>query len=159
MLSDAEFNAAYEKYSRNTYFGILRVVNNDAVAEEILQETFLRFLEKADPARPADFRTFLIHISHNLAVDYIKKNARVKNVEDFTSEADTRDFTSEAEARLLRDGIQTRLAEVDERYLRIFLMRVDHGLTYDEISDALAIPKRTLMRYVENLKKVVRDFL
>ena len=82
MLSDAEFNAAYEKYSRNTYFGILRVVNNDAVAEEILQETFLRFLEKADPARPADFRTFLIHISHNLAVDYIKKPFNVDEFRD-----------------------------------------------------------------------------
>lgn len=159
MLSDAEFNEAYEKYSRNTYFGILRVVNNDAVAEEILQETFLRFLEKADPARPGDFRTFLIHISHNLAVDYIKKNARLKNVEDFPAEADHRDFTGEAETRLLRDEIQQKLLAADERYLNIFLLRVDYEMTYDEIAATLGIPKRTTMRYVENIKKIVQGVL
>ena len=69
--------------------------NNGLHAEKILQETFLRFLEKADPGRPGDFRTFLIHISHNLAVDYIKKHARLKNVEDFPAEADRRDFAGE----------------------------------------------------------------
>lgn len=159
MLSDADFNRAYEKYSRGVYLQIVRILNNEAVAEEILQETFLRFLEKADAARPGEFRTFLIHISHNLAVDYIKKNARLKNVEDFTTEADTRDFAREAETRLLREGIQTRLAEIDERYLRIFMLRVDYEMTYDEISETLRIPKRTVMRYVENLKKVIRDFL
>lgn len=159
MLSDSEFNAAYEKYSRPTYLHIFRILNNEAVAEEILQETFLRFLEKADPARPGDFRTFLMHISHNLAVDYIKKNARLKNVEDFPAEADRRDFTGEAEARVLRHEIQEKLVTADDRYLSIFLLRVDYEMTYDEIAETLGIPKRTTMRYVENIKKIVQGVL
>ncbi len=159
VLSDTQFNEAYQKYSRSTYVRVYRIVNNEAVAEEILQETFLRFLEKADSGRPGDFRTFLIHISHNLAVDYIKKNARVKNVEDFPAEADRRDFAGEAEARVMREDILARLAAVDERYLSIFLLRVDYEMTYDEISTTLGIPKRTMMRHVENLKKLIQDFL
>lgn len=159
MLTDREFNAAYDKYSRSTYLHIYRILQNEAVSEEILQETFLRFLEKADPARPADFRTFLIHISHNLAVDYIKKNARLKNVEDFPAEADRRDFAREAEARVLRDEIQQKLVAADERYLNIFLLRVDYEMTYDEIATTLGIPKRTTMRYVENIRKIVQGVL
>lgn len=159
MLTDAEFNDAYEKFSRVIYFSVRRIVNNDAAAEEILQDTFLRFLEKAESGRSSEHKSFLYSISHNLAVDYIRRNGRLKLTENIVHTADQRDFTSESDARLLRDTIIRGLAKTDEKYLRIFLLRVDYEMTYDEISETLKIPKRTLVRYVENLKKLLKEYL
>lgn len=159
MLTDAEFNEAYEKYSRAIYFSVRRIVNNDAAAEEILQDTFLRFLEKAEPGRSSEHKSFLYNISHNLAVDYIRRNSRIKLTENILLTPDRRNFSEESDARILRDTIIRGLAKTDEKYLRIFLLRVDYEMTYDEISETLKIPKRTLVRYVENLKKLLREFL
>lgn len=159
MVSEAVFNQVYERHSRSVYFNVLRIVNNEAVAEEILQDTFLRFLEKADPARSSEYHTFLIRISHNLAVDHVKRAARVNNIEDFGTLADSRDHTGESEARQLRDTIVSRLAQADLRYVKIFLLRVDYEMKYEEISHLLKIPKRSMRRHVENLKKIIKDVL
>jgi len=159
VLTDSQFNEAYAKHARSVYFAIRRIVNNEAVAEEIMQEAFLRFLQKADSRRTDEHKSFLIHISHNLAIDHLKKTSRVRNTDSMQFEADKRDYAEESEGRILRDNIIADLSKLNSRYLRIFLLRVDYQMTYEEISDLMKIPKRTLMRYVDHLKTRLQDFV
>ncbi|MBL8032580.1 MAG: RNA polymerase sigma factor [Leptospiraceae bacterium] len=159
VLSEEEFNQAYEQHSRSVFYAVMRIVNNDAVAEEILQETFLRFLQKADSGRHEEFKTFLIRISHNLAVDYVKKQVRQRNIEHSENEADRRNYESESDARVLRDTVIGRLSAMHPRYVKIFVLRVDYQMTYEEIAKTLGIPKRSMMRYIEHIKQTMQDFL
>lgn len=137
----------------------MRIVNNPAIAEDLLQETFLRFLQKAESARPEAHRAFLFQISHNLAVDNLKKYARVNNYDTLHDRPDQRDHVAETDYRILRENAITKMLASNPVYVEIFLLRLDFGMTYDEIGIALKIPKRTLMRYVDNLKKILREVL
>jgi len=159
VLSEEEFNHAYEQHSKSVYYAVMRIVNNTAVAEEILQETFIKFLQKADSGRSEGFKTFLIRISHNLAIDYIKKHVRLQNTGYSENEIDYRNYESESDARMLRDTIIERLSSMHPRYVKIFTLRVDFRMGYEEIGEILKIPKRSLMRYVEHIKQKMQDFL
>lgn len=158
-MTDAEFDEAYRQYAPAIYRSIYRVVNNAAIAEDLLQDSFLRFLEKADSERPNMHRAFLFRIGHNLAVDYLKKHGRVLNYESFHDHIDERDNFQESDYKLWREQIVQRIRQENPRLLQIFLLRVDFDLTYDQISAELKIPKRTLMRQAEGLKKLLRQLI
>lgn len=137
----------------------MRIVNNSAIAEDLLQETFMRFLQKAEPGRPESHRAFLFQISHNLAVDNLKKYGRVNNYDTLQDRPDGRDHVAETDFRIMRENVIAKMMRNNPTYVEIFLLRLDYGMTYDEIGTALKIPKRTLMRHVDNLKKILREVL
>lgn len=158
-MTDAEFDEAYGLYAPAVYRSIYRLVNNAAIAEDLLQDTFIRFLEKADSQRPEMHRAFLFRIGHNLAVDYLKKHSRVLNYENFHDHIDQRDNFQESDYKIWREQIVQQIRLENPRLLEIFLLRVDFGLTYDQISVELKIPKRTLMRQADGLKKLLRQWI
>lgn len=158
-MTDAEFDEAYASYAPAIYRSIYRVVNNGAIAEDLLQDTFVRFLEKADANKPETHRAFLFRIGHNLAVDYLKKHGRVLNFENFHEEADRRDGFRDTDFKVWREQIIRKIQQENPHYLRIFLLRVDFDLTYDQISSELKIPKRTLMRQVDGLKRLLQELI
>lgn len=158
-MTDAEFDLAYAQFAQAVYRSIYRVVNNRAIAEDLLQDTFIRFLEKADTQRPEMHRAFLFRIGHNLAVDYLKKHGRVLNYENFHDHVDKRDSFQESDFKLWREHIVRKIEQENPHLLKIFLLRIDFDLTYDQISTELKIPKRTLMRLTETLKKLLRELI
>ena len=159
MMSEEQFNTAYRQYAALVHHSIMRVVNNRAIADDLMQETFLRFLQKADPARPSAHKSFLFQISHNLAVDYLKKFSRVSNFDEIPERPDRRDQISDAEFGMLRREMVSKMLTQDPAYLKIFVLRVDYGMTYDEIASTLSIPKRSLMRYKDQLRNILAEFL
>ena len=158
-MTDGEFEEAYAQFAPALYRSIQRIVNNAAISEDIMQETFIRFLQKADTDTPQKYRAFLFQIGHNLAVDYLKKHRRVLNYENLDSKIDERDSFQEADYRLWREIIVQKMQKSNPKYLQIFLLRVDFQLTYEEISEQLKIPIRTLMRLTEGMKRILREVL
>lgn len=158
-MSEDQFNTAYREYAALVHHSIMRVVNNRAIADDLMQETFLRFLQKADPDRPSAYKSFLFQISHNLAMDYLKKFSRVSNFEVIPERPDRRDQIGDAEFGMLRSEMVSKMLAHDPSYLKIFVLRVDYDMTYDEIATTLKIPKRSLMRYKDQLRNILAEFL
>ena len=73
------FNEIYFQYSPKIYVRLIRLVKNQSIAEEILQDVFTKIWlhrESIDPAK--GFVSFLNHISDNLAMDFFRKVQRDK---------------------------------------------------------------------------------
>ena len=71
------FEEFYESFKRKIFYNILAVVPNTDMAEEILQDTFVSFLEnidKIDYSKPS--LGYLIRISRNKAIDYYRKKKK-----------------------------------------------------------------------------------
>ena len=95
MLSDAEvmlrvaagddtaFDYLVEKYRRSMISFMYRMTHNQAVAEELAQEVFLRvYRSRQSYAASAKFTTWLYRIATNLAVNHARdtKHERPENV-------------------------------------------------------------------------------
>ena len=78
-MTEAEFNRLYEETSGKVLSGIMRIVQNEAVAEELVQETFLQFLRIAEKETVQSVKGLLFRISHNLAVDFVRRDRRTAN--------------------------------------------------------------------------------
>jgi len=87
--SDEELVAAYQRgdarafetllgrHERGVYNFCLRMLGNPTEAEELTQESFLRFIGASSRFRPdPGFRSYLYRIARNLCLDLLRKRAR-----------------------------------------------------------------------------------
>ena len=82
LLVSSCFESIYEKYSRKIYTYCYRMTASVHTAQELMQDTFVRLVEKYGNVTLQDneVSAFLYRIAHNLCVDHIRKEYRFSSV-------------------------------------------------------------------------------
>jgi len=189
MLSDAEvmlrvaagddgaFDYLVEKYRRPMISFMYRMTHNQAVAEELAQEVFLRvYRSRQTYAASAKFTTWLYRIATNLAVNYARdtKHERPENVvcidEPDTETGltvDVPDGNLNAEQTILRRerlaAIRKQVEALPERQRMAVIMHKYQNMDYKQIAAVLKLSesatKSLLFRAYETLRETLKQFL
>jgi RNA polymerase sigma-70 factor (ECF subfamily) len=174
---EASFTYLAQKYHRPMIHFLFRMVNNQAIAEELAQEVFLRVYRARESYRAeARFTTWLYRIATNLAVNYARdtKNERTAQTvyldqpdpETGTS-PDLADDEPSAEERLLRDermaAIRLHVMALPERQRMAVLMHKYQGMDYRQIGEVLKLSesatKSLLFRAYQTLREKLKEFV
>jgi RNA polymerase sigma-70 factor, ECF subfamily len=189
MLSDAEvmlrvaagddgaFDYLVEKYRRPMISFMYRMTHNQAVAEELAQEVFLRvYRSRQTYAASAKFTTWLYRIATNLAVNHARdtKHERPENVVNI-DEPDTEtgltvdvpDGSLNAEQTILRRerlaAIRRHVEALPERQRMAVIMHKYQNMDYKQIAAVLKLSesatKSLLFRAYETLRETLKQFL
>ncbi|HTV64308.1 MAG TPA: sigma-70 family RNA polymerase sigma factor [Bryocella sp.] len=189
MLSDAEvmlrvaagddtaFDYLVEKFRRPMISFMYRMTHNQAVAEELAQEVFLRvYRSRQSYAASAKFTTWLYRIATNLAVNYARdtKHERPENTvnidepdEDTGMTVDVPDAGLNAEQTILRRerlaAIRHQVEALPERQRMAVLMHKYQGMDYKQIAAVLKLSesatKSLLFRAYETLRETLKQYL
>jgi RNA polymerase sigma-70 factor (ECF subfamily) len=174
---EASFTYLAQKYHRPMIHFLYRMVSNQAIAEELAQEVFLRVYRARGSYRAeARFTTWLYRIATNLAVNYARdtKNERTAQTvyldqpdpETGTS-PDLADDEPSAEERLLRDermaAIRLHVMALPERQRMAVLMHKYQGMDYRQIGEVLKLSesatKSLLFRAYQTLREKLKEFV
>lgn len=80
VLGEAEFNRLYETESRNLWRYIARMTGDAALADDVFQKTFFRFLRSQPRAgNEGHLRALLFRIASNLVIDHWRKQKRERS--------------------------------------------------------------------------------
>lgn len=152
-------NLLYENYSDSLYGAILKVTRNEKVAEDALQETFIKVWKNAHKydARKAKLFTWLFRIARNTAIDKLRSfnNRFHKEVQ-----IDKSDVYVLPSANLNQDviDIKKHVGRLEEKYQIVLNALFFEGMTQQEASDELEIPLGTIKSRLKiglrELKKV-----
>jgi len=174
---EAAFNYLAGKYYRAIIHFLLRMVRNQAIAEELAQEVFLRVYRCRTSYRAeAKFSTWLYRIAANLAVNHARDNRRHGAMQNVSLDAPdeetgaTLDLPGEepsAEQQLLREermkAIRKHVMALPERQRMAVVMHKYEGLDYREIGEALHLSesavKSLLFRAYQALREALKDFV
>ncbi|WP_299113214.1 RNA polymerase sigma factor [uncultured Winogradskyella sp.] len=152
-------NLLYENYSDSLYGAILKVTKNEEIAEDALQETFIKVwknAQKYDPTKAKLF-TWLFRIARNTAIDKLRSfnNRFHKEVQIDKSNVYILPGT-----KLNQDviDIKEHVAGLEKKYQIVLNALFFEGMTQQEASDELDIPlgtvKSRLKIGLRELKKV-----
>ena len=126
---------------------------NDMVAEDLVQEAYLRLLQHPEPASINNPRAYLYKVAANISFDYHRKES-VRGRYTETDERDPESLVSplpgpeaQMEGEILLRNCLAALKTLPEIYSHVFLLNRIDGLTHTEIADALQLPPRTVERY------------
>jgi RNA polymerase sigma-70 factor (ECF subfamily) len=142
---EAAFAELYDLYAPAIYNYLLRLVNEPAVAEEILQEVFLVMWQSAHRFREeAKVKTWLLRIAHHQAVSWLRRaHAALWSNEEL--EADEHDHIEEHLARSWQiDQIRAVLAQLTPNHRAVIELTFVQGLSYAEIAGVMNCPIGTV---------------
>ncbi len=138
----------YQRHGGSLFQVALRVLSVPGLAEEVVQEIFIRLWqvpERFDPAR-GSLRSFLLAQGHNRAVDMVRSETARKRRDDKDSTAVTAAYVLEDEAvdsavgQEVREAVETlSKAERDAISLAYF-----GGHSYREVATLLGVPVGTV---------------
>ncbi len=156
-LGDEEaFKELYNGSYRQIFFVVLPIIRDKSLAEDIVQDTYLKFLEKLSDYKVKNVLSYLITIGKNLAINEYNKRKKITKLDDFSnfSYYDHVEIKTER-----REMINKALSILDQDELNIFLLHVLEGLTHKELSVIMEKPLGTISwLYVRAVKKM-REFL
>lgn len=140
--------ALYDMYSASLFGVISRIVPNTEVAEDILQETFLKIWNSADgyDATKGRLFTWMMNVARNLAIDKLRskdfknasKNQDIENNVDFIDAH--KDNTFNADLIGLKDMVTALKPEFNDVLNMVYFK----GYTHVEAAEELDLPLGTV---------------
>lgn len=139
---DAQFKL-YKLYATAMYNVALRIVNNDAEAEDVIQEAFLdAFNRIADFRQESTFGLWLKQIVINRSINYLRKRKVEFIGLDEVEIADEPNY-DESETELKVEAIKAAMNELPAGYRVVLTLYLFEGYDHEEISHILKISENT----------------
>ena len=148
------FDDFYEQVKRPCFYNIYSLIKNHDLSEDLLQETFVRFLKSVSTLdENENVLGYLILISRNITLDYIKKHSRVREFYEH-EDVESRD-ENEIDKTILLDKV-SKILKKDQ--LEIFTLHVLSELTFEEIAKIMKRPLGTILwSYNNSIKKLRKE--
>jgi len=155
------FERLYRTYSLRIFKKLLRLVKQEEIAEELLQDVFMRIWEKRgaiDPDR--SFRSFLYMIAQNLVTDLFRRAAYdrkllehlIAGTTELYNPADARDDLEESNV-ILRQAMEI----LPPQRRKVYSLIKIEGKTYEEVSVLLGISKATINDHMVKAAKSLKS--
>ncbi|MEO6950002.1 MAG: sigma-70 family RNA polymerase sigma factor [Ginsengibacter sp.] len=153
LLKSKDRNAfayLYDNYSQALFGVIHKMVNNQELAEDILQEAFIKIWNRFDDYDSTKGRlfTWMLNISRNFTIDTFrskdyKKQSKILNKENSVDNINIKN-ASDSVDNFDALGIRKHLSLLKSDQKIIIDLAYFEGFTQDEISKELSIPLGTV---------------
>ena len=160
------FDALFRRWSGPLLRYLERMVRDTAVAEELVQEAFIRVHQARDRYRPeARFSTWLYRIATNLALNELRR-PRQRAVHRSADEdgasplVDDRPGTEDVvDARRRAVAVWDALAELPEKQRAALCLAAVEGLPYAEVAEALEVTEKAVKSLVHRARSGLAERL
>ncbi|MEQ8455431.1 MAG: sigma-70 family RNA polymerase sigma factor [Sandaracinaceae bacterium] len=170
------FRTLYERYHRRAFAVAFGVVKNKQDALDVVQDGFVKVHKHIGKFQgTSSFYTWLYRIIMNLSIDHVRRRKNSKGLEyDDAVRREADEVAGDGTLlprildanpgktvvrRELLEKIQGALDELPEYHREVILLREIEGLSYEEMSEALGVPKGTIMSRLFHARKKMQAAL
>lgn len=157
------FEALYNMYSDSMRGVIFNIVRDNDIAEELMQDVFIKAWNNASSysAEKGRFFTWILNIARNAAIDKTrskafknsKKNLDAEYFVDILQNSDSLDNKTDA------IGIGKFVSKLAKKCIEVIELLYFKGYTQKEASEELNIPIGTIKTHNRNCIKELRDIV
>jgi RNA polymerase sigma-70 factor (ECF subfamily) len=172
------FEILLTRHRKPVFNFILRYVGSREIAEDLLQDTFLRVIKGAEKyERKAKFTTWLYTIARNLCVDQSRrqKHRKAQSLDAPLAKGSENSGTlldvvpgnemgsdRKAVSQQLHQRLHGAISSLSEEQREVFLMREFLDMPFKQIAEVVGVPENTVksrMRYaLEKLRLELHEY-
>ncbi len=153
---EGAFSKLVERHLKTVYSFVIRFVGDAQEAEDIAQETFLKAWKslKQYKVESSKFKTWILRIARNTAIDYLRKRKNIPFSEFETEDGqnilvetvpDTAELPDLLFAKLEDTATLSKaVAKLSPEAREVLLLHYTNGLTFLEIGEILGQPQNTV---------------
>ncbi|HWW00094.1 MAG TPA: sigma-70 family RNA polymerase sigma factor [Candidatus Acidoferrum sp.] len=149
----------------NAAYNLARwLAGNDADAQDVVQEAYLRAFKFLGGFRGGDSRSWLLRIVRNAFYDWLKRNRREETGTPFDEELHSAgDETGTPDTLLLEKGdhelMRKAIEDLPFEFREILVLRELEGFSYKEIADIAEVPLGTVMSRLARAREHLRTLV
>jgi RNA polymerase sigma-70 factor (ECF subfamily) len=159
--AERAFTEIYTRYAQRTYAFILRMTNDEAASQDLLQEVFIKFFNASKQGlvftNPSGF---ILVIAKNLCLNWKRDLRPLENIDDILIASVDAPMIEQNE---LLDLINLSLELLEFDYRQAFVLKYYQGYTYDEMTlitgETIPALKNKVWRAKELIKKALRPYI
>lgn len=165
---EGALSALYDRYAKLVYSIALNAIGEQGLAEEIVQEVFIRIWEKASSfdSNRGKLYTWIVSITRNRSIDLLRKSkTRRESIHRYWTEFDLlEETTSEnperrAESQIEQQRVRAALRQLPEEQRQALALAYFKGLSQSEIANVLDEPLGTIKTRIRLGMKKLRALL
>lgn len=154
----------YEFYSASLFRVVNRYLRNRDTTEDLVQEVFLMVWENRDAFAVVDnFQAYLITVSKNLALKYLKEIAKEEEAKKEWGKLVTEEIGSDKNTvehqKELYQHILDAVSLLPEQRQKVYRMAKFEGLSYLSIAEHLDISPNTVRNHMVSANRFIRSYL
>jgi RNA polymerase sigma-70 factor (ECF subfamily) len=153
------FEMLLARYERPVFNAAYRMLNSPDDARDVTQTVFLKVFEHLDQYDPKyRFFSWIYRITLNESINWLKKTNRLEALD-----GDTADSASgpeqEASNDQLSESMQAALLTISPDYRAVIILKHLLGCSYQEISEVLEIPEKTVKSRLYTARQLLQATL
>lgn len=155
------FNQVYRQYSPALTANLIRLLKNDVLVEEVLQETFITLWERrerVDPEKSVD--SYLFRISANKAKNLFKRAAYDEKMRAYFIEAIESGY-EQIETKLFREEnsqlLHKLLNKLPSKQREVYTLCKLEGMSYREVSERLNISESAVNSHIRRANALLKQ--
>lgn len=161
--SERAFQLIFEQFYQRMYSFAVTVVKSPHVAEEIVQEVFIRLWEQRELlAEIKNPKNYIFILIRNQAFNYLRAAANEQKRRQQLWEA-LQQRAEQAESPLESEEaerfFEKILAKLSRQQQKVFRMSREEGFSHQQIADELNLSKLTVKKHVADSLKVFKSYL
>lgn len=159
-----EFTNLFEKYYKDVYYVVLKLVGNEENASDITQEAFSKAFEKIDTLKDENkFKSWVISIANNLSLNFLKRGniIRFVSINEDDVEIEVEDTQKGPEEQTVDKDVQDILSGLidklpEEQKIVLFLYYYEE-MSVKEIAGICGCSEKTIYSRLSYAKKNLRN--
>ena len=157
-IDDKKATELFRQYGKRLYNTALRITLSSSEAEEIMQETLIRFI--TGDRRPDDEWAWLRRMCINRSIDFLRRKKRFVNIDDAFASAEPALADDNEEVWSGLDGkvfpmVMDLLKAMPDGYRTILTLRLIENIDYKEIASMLGISESSVRsQYLRGRRKL-----
>lgn len=159
----AAFSELYHRYKGRMYYYFYRMLGNTAeLANDFLQELFMKIIEKPESYNPAfSFSTWLYSVANNMCKNEYRRRGIRQEYHEMEASQPQIDYLNEstiAPEQVIEKIFET-LGFLGEEHRSAFLLRYREGFSIREVAEILELPEGTVKSRLFYAKKMLAEKL
>jgi len=154
------FESLYNRYSKEIYRKLLKMVKDVTMAEELTQDVFVKIWNKREVITvEKPFRHYLLTLANNIVNDFYRKVARERRLQDEIIAASTELYNPTEDQIYYKESKELMDAAIDSlptQQKLVFQLCKIEGKSYEEVSNLLGISTSTISNHIVKGTKTIK---
>ena len=150
-----EYNRSVDAYADNLYRFVLKNLKQDAMASDIIQDTFEKLWMKLEEVSAMKVKSYLFTTAYHTMIDYIRKEKRNSIVDPgtITGESETEYYSD------LGEVLERAIGNLPEDQKAVVMLRDYEGYSYREIADITGLSESQVKVYIYRARVYLKGYI
>ena len=147
-----EYNKAVDAYADNLYRFVLKNLRDEAMADDIIQDTFEKLWMKLEEVSALKVKSYLFTAAYHTMIDYIRKERRY--VDPAGYELSHSEHYSD-----LNELLERAIQNLPEDQKAVVMLRDYEGYSYREITEITGLTESQVKVYIYRARVYLKGYI